>query len=200
MDITRTSGKRVSAGQRELVIAGSNQATVRKLWKALAAVVLGLLLSVPGSAQAQYRFTTIDVPGATATAANGNSTHEIAGQFDDADGNTHGFVLTKGQFTTIDVPDAVATIINGINASGRFAGTYIDASATSHAFIWSKGVLTTLDPPDSVRSQAGFLNAQGQVVGTYRDANQKRHGFIWRKGTFTTFNVPDDHPGLGRWP
>ena len=65
MDITRTSGKRVSAGQRDLATAGSNQAAVRKLWKTLAAVVLGLLLSVPGLARAQYRFTTIDVPGAT---------------------------------------------------------------------------------------------------------------------------------------
>jgi hypothetical protein len=65
------------------------------LWKAIAVVVFGLLLSVPGLAQAQYSFTTIDVPGSKATAANGNSMHEIVGEFDDADGNTHGFVLNK---------------------------------------------------------------------------------------------------------
>ena len=106
MDITRTSGKRVNAGQGELVTAGGNQTTVRKSWKTLAAVVLGLVLSIPGLAKAQYDFTTIDVPGATATAANGNSTHEIAGEYADADGNTHGFVLSKGVFTTIDVPGA----------------------------------------------------------------------------------------------
>jgi hypothetical protein len=61
----------------------------------------------PGLTQAQYTFTTIDVPGSTRTAANGNSTHEIAGEFDDADGNTHGFVLNKGVFTTINAPGAV---------------------------------------------------------------------------------------------
>ena len=55
MDITRTSGKRVNAGQGELVTAGGNQTTVRKSWKTLAAVVLGLVLSIPGLAQAQYR-------------------------------------------------------------------------------------------------------------------------------------------------
>jgi uncharacterized membrane protein len=148
---------------------------------------------------------TIDVPGATATAANGNSTHEIAGQFRGADGNFHGFVLNKGVFTPIDVPGAVATvvppdtivtIINGINAPGRFTGTYGDGS-TVPAVVWSKSDFTTLDPPGATRSQAGFLNAQGQVVGTYRDAAQKRHGFIWRKGTFTTFNAPNDHPLFG---
>jgi len=39
----------------------------------LAAVAFGLFLSVPGLTQAQYTFTTIDVPKATATLANGNS-------------------------------------------------------------------------------------------------------------------------------
>ncbi|MGA7213623.1 MAG: hypothetical protein WBX20_05380, partial [Terrimicrobiaceae bacterium] len=102
MDITRTSGKRVNAGQGELVTAGGNQTTVRKSWKALAAVVLGLVLSIPGLAKAQFDFTTIDVPGATATAVNANSTHAMAGEFAGTDGIARGFVLNKGVFTTID--------------------------------------------------------------------------------------------------
>jgi hypothetical protein len=79
MDIIRTSGERVSASQRDFVTALSNQAAIRKPWKSLAAVALVVLLSVPGLTQAQYSFSTIDVPNATRTAANGNSTHEIAG-------------------------------------------------------------------------------------------------------------------------
>jgi hypothetical protein len=211
MDITRTSGKRISAGQGELVTAGGNQTIFRKSWKTLAAVVLGLVLSVPELAQAQYVFTTIDVPGATSTSANGNSTHEIAGEFDDADGNTHGFVLNKGVFTTIDFPPSAppaprvtGTILNGINASGQITGTYFvfvgdppdPNTIPNHAFVGDgvKGPFTTLDPKDSTRSQGGFINAQGQAVGAFRDgmANEKRRGFIWRKGTFTIFNVPGD--------
>ena len=202
MDITRTSGKRVNADQGELVTAGGNQTTVRKSWKTLAAVVLGLVLSVPELSQAQYVFTDIDVPGATATAANGNSTHEIAGQFAGMDGIFHGFVLNKGVFTTIDFPGAVATVvnpdltivttINGINAPGRFTGTYGDGT-TLHAFVWEKGVFTTLKPGGSSESesQSGFLNAQGEVVGGYRDGNRRRHAFIWSKGVFTTIDPPD---------
>jgi uncharacterized membrane protein len=207
MDINRTSGKRVSASQRDLVNAGSDQATVRKVWKALAAVVFGLLLSVPGWAQAQYRFIKIDVPEATATAANGNSTHEIVGQFYDADENTHGFVWNKGAPTTIDVTGAVFTILNGINAAGDVMGTYGDGER-NHAFVMIKGILTTLDPPGDSSSQGGFINAKGEAVGTYRDGNpnpkppdqvNKRRGFIWRKGMFTntSINVPGDHPLFG---
>jgi probable HAF family extracellular repeat protein len=198
MDIKGRSGKRVIASQRDSFTAQSNQTTNRKPWKSLATVAFGLFLSVPGLTQAQYSFTTIDVPKATATAANGNSTHEIAGEFDDSGGITHGFVLNKGVFTQINVPNVANTLINGINALGQLAGTWFDDPAMPHAFFYNNGSFTTLNPPGSIRSQGGFINAKGQVVGTYRDQNQKRHGFIWRNGIFTKpFNAPNDDPVLG---
>jgi uncharacterized membrane protein len=161
--------------------------------KMLAAVALGLLLGVPGLAKAQFNFTTIDVPGSTSTAANGNSTYEIVGAFDKADGSTHGFVLSEGVFTQIDVPGAVGfTSVNGINANGELAGIY-DDSTRIHGYFLSKGVVTTLDPPDSFRSRAFFLNARGQVVGQSRDDYPNpntSHGFVWSKGVFTMIDVP----------
>ena len=114
----------------------------------LAAVTLGLLLLVPASAKAQFEFAPIDVPGASRTAANGDSTHGIVGEFDDADGNTHGFVLGKGGFTQIDVPGAWYTTANGINANGDIVGIYRDDlnnTAHRHGFVLSKGRFTTLD-------------------------------------------------------
>jgi uncharacterized membrane protein len=201
------SEKPVGNVQRTLVTAGSKRATLRTLGKPLAAIVLGSLLSISQAAHAQnkYDFIPIDVPKATRTAANGNSTHEIVGEFDDmVDGKTktHGFILNKGAFTTVDVPPelGVATQINGINAPGQLMGTYFESTGTTHAFFLTKGAVTTLDPPGAIRSQGGFINAQGQAVGTYRTLEgtfQKRHGFIWRKGNFTTFNVPKDHPEFG---
>src|SRR5262249_45299171 len=88
----------------------------------LAAV--GLLLGLPGLAAAQYKFTTIDAPGSTRTAVNGNSPNAIAGEFDDIDGVTHGFVATKNGLTQIDVPGADWTSVNGVNAEGQLAGIF----------------------------------------------------------------------------
>jgi uncharacterized membrane protein len=202
MDIKRTSGKRVSASRRDSFTAQSNQAIIRKPWKSLAAVAFGLLLSVPGLAQTQYRFSPIDVPGATRTSANGNSPYAIAGDFDDAFGKTHGFVVNKNNgvlttFTTIDVPRAKSTSLNGINAPGQLVGTYTDTDAAGtdhdHAFFKNNGSPPIpLDPPGTVRSQGGFINSQGQAVGEYR--TDKARGFIWRNGTFTTLNLnfPND--------
>jgi len=196
--------KRVSASQRDFVIAQNDQVTIPKPWKSLAAVAIGLLLSVPGLAQTQYRFSTIDVTidehHATATEPNGNSTLEIAGMFNFEDEMQHGFVLNKGVFTQIDAPGGVnGTSINGINAAGQLAGTYLDDRLVFHAFFEDKGIFTTLDPTNSIRTSGGFINAQGQVVGFYRVAlqPQRRLGFIWSKGTFTTFSEPFDGPAFG---
>jgi probable HAF family extracellular repeat protein len=163
--------------------------------RTIATVALGMLLSVPGRAKAQYLLTPIDVPGAAATYANGNSTHEIVGEFDDEDGNTHGFVLSKGVFTQVDEPNADGyTSVNGINANGERSGIYFGGDRF-YGYFWSKGGFTTLDPSGSTFSVAEFLNAQGQVVGYSVDAGRTRHGFVWSKGVFTTIDVPGAGPG-----
>lgn len=103
------------------------------------------------------------VPGATEASANANSTHEVAGDFTDNDGVTHGFVLRKGVFTTVDFPGAAFTQINGINESGGFAGTYfISDPENARGFFSSMGDFVTIHPPQSSRTQVGFLNAQGE--------------------------------------
>ena len=162
-----------------------------------ATVALGLFLGFPGPANAQFNFTTYDVPGSTRTAVNGNSPHAIAGEFDDARRQHAWLRVEQRRLHQIDVPGAVFTSVNGINANGEISGIYVDAGGTFHGYFRSKGVFTTLDPPGAIRTQAEFLNAQGQVVGVYRDANQTRHGFIWSKGVFTTFDVPGSAAPLG---
>jgi probable HAF family extracellular repeat protein len=165
--------------------------------RTLPAMALGLLLllGVPGRARAQYVFTPIDVPKAVATYVDGNSTHEIVGEFDDEDNNTHGFVLSKGTFTQFDAPDAdVYTSVNGINAKGDRTGIY-RVGGRNYGYFWHKGIFTTLDLPGWTFSQAYFLNAKGQVVGYSKDAHGTRHGFVWHKGVFTTTTI--NAPGAG---
>lgn len=171
--------------------------------KLLASAALGLVLSVPGLAIADFTFTSIDVPGATRTAVNGNSATAIVGEYDDAAGKTHGFVFTNNVYTTFDVPNAIFTTINGINANNQYTGTYKTATKKNgkkvqeqHAYLWDS-TLTTLDPTDSTQSQGGFLNDQGDVVGGYRDLQFRRHAFLWRNGLFTLIDPPGGDKQLG---
>jgi hypothetical protein len=89
----------------------------------------GFLLDKEGN------LTSIDVPGATSTQAQGiNPQGEIVGQYT-AGGTTHGFLLDmQGSFTSIDVPGATSTIAQGINPQGEIVGTY-SVGATTHGFL-----------------------------------------------------------------
>lgn len=72
MDIKRTSGKRVSASQRDSFTAQSNQTTIRKPWKSLA--------------------TKVDVKGQNTDINSINAKGEIVGFYSDSNGVQHGFL------------------------------------------------------------------------------------------------------------
>ena len=78
-----------------------------------ATMAMGLFLGIPGLANAQFNFTTIDVPGSTRTAVNANSLNAIAGEFDDANGNTHGFVLRNTDLRQSMYPGQLLPVSTG---------------------------------------------------------------------------------------
>src|SRR5206468_5635580 len=97
---------------------GHRTTTTRRTLAGLAVGLLGLV-GAPELARAQYAFTQIDVPGATATYADGNTMQRVVGEFDDENG-THGFVLSRGVFEQFDAPGADGyTSVNGVNSRGQ---------------------------------------------------------------------------------
>jgi probable HAF family extracellular repeat protein len=128
-------------------------------------------------------YTTLHVPGSTATWAYGiNHSGQIVGYYYDAAG-FHGFLLDNGSYATLDLPGSVspqylayyATELRppplGINNSGPIVGGYSDGS-TNHGFLLDHGSYTTLDTPGSTD-----INDAGQIVGSYTDAGGT-HGFL----------------------
>jgi len=104
----------------------------RRIILSMAAVVLaGLAMAAPRPAVAQYAFTTIDFPGAASTDLLGFTTRTMVGDFTDAEGNTHGWLLSAhhGTFRQFDVPGAWFTSLSAINHSGHFGGVYRDDPA-----------------------------------------------------------------------
>src|SRR5262249_8329382 len=87
-------------------------------------------------------FTTIDVPGSSATIASGiNNIGQIVGYFGES-GRAHGFIKSGATYTTIDVPPSLGvpasfgidTFVYGINDAGVIVGTFSDTRG-SHGFI-----------------------------------------------------------------
>ena len=168
----------------------------------VAAVALaGLALAGPvlaGPQTANYDFDTIDFPGASSTDLLGFTTRTLVGDFADAEGNSHGWLLSadRGEFRQFDVPDAWFTSCSAINRSGDFGGVYRDDPehpARRHGFLVVKDVLTTIDYPGSTRTSIVQMNDRGQVAGIGRIPSEGAttpYGFVWKDGVFTDVSFP----------
>jgi probable HAF family extracellular repeat protein len=80
-----------------------------------------LLLGGMGQAQADYIFTTLDVPDSFSTSAHGiNDAGRIVGTY----GAGYAFLYSEGQYTTLDAPGPSnhSTDAWSINAGGQVVG------------------------------------------------------------------------------
>jgi hypothetical protein len=163
-----------------------------------AAGLAGVVMAAPGPATAKYTFTTIDFPGAVGTEVLGFSPQTTVGDFIDADGNNHGWLLPAhgGTIQQFDVPGAWFTSVSAINHRGDFGGVYRDDPAhpaRRHGFIVVNDVLTTVDYPGSTRTSIVQMNNRGQAVGIGRIPSEGAttpYGFIWQDGVFTDVSFP----------
>ena len=87
----------------------------------------------PARASSTFVFSTLDVPGATLTNAQGiNHQGDVVGTFNDAAGQQHGFLRSGAQYRLVDAPDARATFPRGLNDAGDIVGTYQRQGEASH--------------------------------------------------------------------
>jgi uncharacterized membrane protein len=144
------------------------------------------------------RYTRFDVPGATTTAAYEiNNRGQIVGNYTDASGAQHGYVMRHGHVTTVDHPRAAqapnmsGTKVQGIDDRGRLVGAYGDDAGRIHAWRWDDGRFTDLQPPGGVQMAANEINNRGQIVGVYLDARPKLVSFLYERGQYTRIEVPN---------
>jgi len=145
-----------------------------------------------------YKFDSIDVPGATDTRPAGiNLQGVIVGAFKDSNGQQHGFLRSPtGAYTTIDVPAATFTQALDINAFGVAVGLYADASGNLRGFRRQpNGTIALIDFPGAVETVAYGINSQGDVAGSYDTGDHSTAiGYLLRQGLFTSFEHPDAAP------
>ena len=149
-----------------------------------------------------FTYTTIDFPGATATAIGGiNNSGQIVGGYELPDTTRHGFLDVGGSFTTIDNPNATSgSEATGINNVGQIVGAYNLNTPEqghifegAHSFLFNQGTMTFSpidDPTAGVTSTTAIkINDSGEVVGLYR-TNGAGIGFLDVGGVFTDINFP----------
>ena len=163
------------------------------------ALFLALVPAKLSQGDVAFTFTSIDVPGATATLAAGiNNAGQIVGAYIAADGTTHGFLDSGGTFTTIDDPNATSgSEITGINNVGQIVGSYnLNTPEDGHLFEGAHGFVsdfssfTDINFPGASNTTPHKINDSGEIVGVYRIANAEAHGFTDNGGVLAAFNFP----------
>ena len=154
------------------------------------------ILSKPTFAQS-FTFTSIDVPGATFTVAEGiNPEGRITGFYIDSAG-THGFVLNRGGFSApIDYPGAISTDARGISPTGAIVGTFKNSLTDVsqwHGYLLSHGVFTEVQAPGYLGSIAQRITPTGHIYGCTHDTDfgANMRGFVRSpSGDYSIFDVP----------
>jgi probable HAF family extracellular repeat protein len=137
-----------------------------------------------------FAFTTIDVPSAVLTNAQGiNHQGDIVGTYTDSGGRQHGFLRSGGQFRTIDVPGANVTVARGINDAGDIVGTYQRPGETGglpqHGFLLTRrGGLQAVDYPGHLNTIPQRILNDGTILGCYHDNDTmgSMHGMRFQRG------------------
>jgi probable HAF family extracellular repeat protein len=149
----------------------------RRRLSLLSVILLGLVLAGPSLALAvSYNFTTISVPGASYTVAQGiNDAGRVVGFT-----NAQGFLSHPGgSLTTFDFPGADATGAYGINRSSEIVGS-ADSGPLTQGFLTDTSVsfFGTVVVPGASYTVPQGNNDAGQVVGFIGDSSGGVHGFL----------------------
>ena len=143
-------------------------------------------------------------PGAVTNSFVGRNNKGVTiGEYGDAAGNRHEFILNGSTFTKIVLAKALlnSTTVFGINKWNSTVGWYTgsDDPSTAHGFKrFSNGGFIKLDYPFTKvpgLGQATYpsaINDSGVIVGSYDDAVEAPgvHGFIYRNAQWATLDAP----------
>ena len=132
------------------------------------------------SADLNYIFETIDVPGTEILVLTASSDFEdYAGNARSAEGEKEvGFTLIDGVFTTYDFPGAQNTYFYALGNNGNAAGYYVDSEGHHRGVVLENGELRGYDFPGAVETELwGISDATGALTGNFIDAEGVRRGF-----------------------
>lgn len=103
-----------------------------------------------------------------------NDLKDVAGYYQDAGGDLHGFLLKDGAITGIDYPGSEGTIVYGLNNAGEMAGIWGDRKERPHAFIYDGGKFKSIVEKGAANGKYAVsygLNNAGMVAVNFAAAD-----------------------------
>jgi hypothetical protein len=161
-----------------------------------------LFLSAARADDSEFKFVSIDIPGALATIPQGiNASGDIVGRFKDLSNVSHGFVWMHNESPILfDVPDTIAgghvvyTDARGINPGGDVVGYYMlagDNAVAGRGFLRSRdGTFARVPPPTpNLNVYLQRIQPDGSILGCFhdQDTGMSMFGAVFSGGVWTAF-------------
>jgi hypothetical protein len=165
----------------------------------LSMVVSAATFPLSNQAQAQYNFTTMDVPSVAGTYASGISGNTVVGFYQSSSGTggwtgsgvyqggtgTSSFLYNGSGYTTLNDPLAVnGTLAYGTDGN-NVVGYYNGNQAKAHGFIYNGSSYTTLDDPLGVWATVATGISGNNIVGGYYGISGQQ-GFLYNGSSYIT--------------
>jgi hypothetical protein len=113
-------------------------------------------------------YTSLTVPGATATLAVGiNDSSIITFEWVNASFVFSGAVLKGSHYTILNVPGMSQSKARGINVHDLIVFNAQDSSGVWHGFLYKRGTFTQFDVANAANTYSFGINTAGQIVGGY---------------------------------
>jgi len=144
-----------------------------------------------------FKFTKANVPREFQTlVAEINNKGVMVGEYQDAKGFYHGYILDGKKLTRLNHPKGKNTGLSGINFNGpiEVVGSYTNSSDNSVGFRYTPATKKFTDfpsPKGATSWYTGGTNDQGWIVGGYQDSSGVSHGFLLQGKKYTTLDVPN---------
>jgi len=135
--------------------------------------------------------TVIDVPGSTATFADGINNHgDVAGAYVDILGVERSFTWNNGHFNYISPSFAVNSEFHAINDHGDLVGVYNgNGSSVFRGFLGTAGSFATYNFPNQSVSFPWSITNHDVIAGVFRD-DMTSHAFVNGGSNFGRIDVP----------
>jgi hypothetical protein len=152
-----------------------------------------LLLATTINIQAQYKYTTLFVPGpVVSTVAAGISSNNIVGYYNNGSGYYSGFLYNGSNYTTLSVPGALSTMALGISGND-IVGSYVTIQgkySVVYGFLYNGSTYTTLiEPGGGAGSSTHACGISGNdIVGFGVTEGGSIYGFLYNGSTYTALS------------
>ncbi len=124
-----------------------------------------------------------------------NNKDEVAGFYNDASGNSHGFVydVETAAYKPITIGGNPSVVVTGINDHDEVCGFYVTQSGANIGFVRNAtgGVVTHFSVPGTKMTQLFGINNEGIAVGFYMSRSGLPTGLYYQPSTGAWTKVED---------